>query len=294
MNAQIETETEIEHSRCGSAWKSRMAAGSIVALLSDLRRKGVFDSRGYDAARLRRCIIARMTACGAPSLDDFRRRIDADGDELALLRSTLLGESKPFAEESETWRVLAKRLRQRPPARREGRVRIWCVGCGSGEEVFSLAILLVEAFGVARVRRTFELVGTDIDEAALAQATNAAYAAVRATRLPASLVARHFRHDGATLRVRDAIRALARFERHDLLRDEPRPGTAVVVCRHLVEQLSGWGRRRALSCILTSLDRGGLLLVGRDEHFPLECDELVPRDPRHRIFERTGVEGGRP
>lgn len=174
--------------------------------------------------------------------------------------SSFFRDARPFAHFRET---LARLGAARPPG---VPLRIWSAACSTGQEAYSLAMLVAEA-KAALAGRAVEILGTDLSRAALARARQGLYSRFEVERgLPPSLLARHFRKEGAGFRVSGALRAMVCWRRHNLLeRLAPAGRFDVVFCRNVLLYFDPPTREGVLERIAATLPADGLLYLGGAE-----------------------------
>jgi two-component system CheB/CheR fusion protein len=198
--------------------------GDLEALLDYVHERRNFDFRGYKRASLTRRVVKRMQAVG---VDDYRRYIEvleANPGEFAELFNTILINVTGLLRDRDAWAVLADTVISRlAGAKAPGEpVRVWSAGCASGEEAYSLAVLLAEAFGEERFRESVKIYATDADDEALAEARRGRY---RYQNLVEAFgeerAQRFFDADGDYGVFRGDLRRALIFGRHDLVQDPP-------------------------------------------------------------------------
>lgn len=219
----------------------------------------------YKDRCLRRRLAVRMRACGAASLAEYAALLAGSPTETERLLATLTINVTEFFRNPEVWDRLEAELLPVMRTRR-GAVRAWTAGCASGEEPYSLALLLqtltTEVPGAAAHRPLID--ATDIDAASLERARAGVYPAAA---VPAGV--RHTRlleQAGAQVRVPAAIRGSVRIRRHDLLGDPaPEPPYDLVLCRNVIIYFEREAQDRLLGRFIDALHPGGLLVLGRVE-----------------------------
>jgi two-component system CheB/CheR fusion protein len=187
------------------------------------------------------------------------------------------------------YRSLEQRVLPELIERCQGRpVRVWCPGCSTGEEVYSLALL---ACRLASGRpRPLTILGTDIDRKALAVAEAGRYPLSRLERVPESERRELFERDGDELRVGPRLRRLCRFQAANLLRDEPPHPTDLVVCRNLLIFLDAEEQERIFATFHRILPEGGFLVLGAVERVSRRAAEwFEATDARERIYRHRTV-----
>lgn len=240
-----------------------MSEHELSARLLDLieRRLGIAAgpgrTPGWLTSRLERA--ARGLVGGAVlSPTDVVGYFEAHPEELERLAELVrVGETR-FFRDPEQWQALASAMQRRraPP---NGRLFGLSAGCSTGEEAWTLAMVLANA-----AIGTFRVVGVDRSSAALDQARSGAYSAESAANVPAAY-ARHVQIDAGGLRVTPALRASVSFAQRDLLSGPPPGNYDVVVCKNLLIYLSQEAALRVLRALFAALAPAGLLLVARAE-----------------------------
>lgn len=219
----------------------------------------------YKDRCLRRRLAVRMRACGLASLGEYAALLVDSPDETERLLATLTINVTGFFRNPEVWDRLEEAVA--PLVRmRHGAVRAWSAGCASGEEAYSLALLLCQAGAQALgpAARPPLIDATDIDAESLALARAATYPrrALPAGSPRAGLLAA----EGEDLRVPEAVRRVVRVRRHDLLVDPaPEPPYDLVLCRNVIIYFEREAQDQLLERFIDALHPGGLLVLGRVE-----------------------------
>jgi chemotaxis protein methyltransferase CheR len=225
--------------------------------LSEHKRNMVFN-------RLVRRLRARGQTGFAPYLDQVQA---AGSDERQAFVNALTTNLTAFFREPHHFELLAQRVRESARRADAPPLRIWCSACSTGEEAWSIAMVLREA------GRAAEIVATDIDSDVLATAQDGIYSAERGAGLGRERLHRHFlRGTGdneGLLRVRPELRTMVRFGQFNLQSTAwPRTKFDVIFCRNVVIYFNRQAQRRLAERLADSLAPGGLLLVGHAESFP--------------------------
>lgn len=203
--------------------------------------------------------LRRAARATGLDLDAFRARLRArDARCLAeLVEAAVVGETY-FFRHPEQLEAVREVLLQRAP--RERALRIWSAGCATGEEPYSLAMLLLEA-GRAGCRD--RVLGTDVSVRALAVAAEGIYGAWSLRRIEPAACARHFEGAPPQVRVRDEVRAAVELRRHNLYSDAAPPGPFdLVVCRNVLIYFAPHTAREIAARLLDAVSPGGILLLG--------------------------------
>ncbi|MGD9942421.1 MAG: protein-glutamate O-methyltransferase CheR [Burkholderiaceae bacterium] len=240
-------------------------AGAIAGIVDEMRVRTGIEFGHYRPATLERRIRNRMILAGVASLPDYLERLRADGGEAASLLERLTIKVSRFYRNAYTFDQLSKLAIPRLAADAGGPLRLWCAGCGRGEEAYTLAMLLHEA-GVDG-----SVLATDIDGCALAEARQGRYPEGALIELPGRLRERYLRPvDGGGRRcyeVDEALRARVRFAVHDLLAGMPPCPAAfhLVSCRNVVIYFAPSAQRRAFDTLQQALAPGAFMCLGEAE-----------------------------
>lgn len=215
----------------------------------------------YRSSTLHRRLQQRMAVQGCASMTAYLRILDKDPSEVERLHESFLIKVSSFFRDPGSWRSLAKRIASyHPPPGMP--VRAWSAGCATGEEAYSLAILLAHRFGVGADWKVF---ATDLDADALQVARTGRYRNADLEAVPAADRARYFQQEGLSWRVGRELRGHVVFGRHNLLRDPPLRGMDVLACRNVLVYVNRAEKRRALLRLTASVRPGGYLFLGNAE-----------------------------
>jgi chemotaxis methyl-accepting protein methylase len=252
---------------------------ALQALLRQIERRGLMVS-SYKEPCLRRRLAVRMRARGVHTFGAYADVLERDPAELDRLLDALTINVTRFFRNPETYAAL--RTRVVPDLAARGRpVTIWSAGCATGEEPYSLAILLREAGVRARID------ATDLDPGALDALRRAEYPAPAVAEVPPDLLARHF-SAGPPFKLAAATARLVNPIRHDLTRDAaPAPPYDFITCRNVVIYFDRPTQERLFSRFWDALGPGGWLLLGKVETlFGPARGRFEVADARERLFRR--------
>jgi two-component system, chemotaxis family, CheB/CheR fusion protein len=268
---------------------------SFEALLRYLRDSRGFDFTGYKRTSLMRRVRHRMDQAGYPSYEQYLDVLQASSDEFASLFNTILINVTAFFRDPDAWEfvsdeVIPRMLAERGP---NDPIRVWSAGCASGQEAYTLAMLLAEALGPDAFRQRVKIYATDIDEEALAEARAASYDARAVESVPADLLVRYFEQvNGRYIFHKDLRRAVI-FGRNDLVKDAPISRVDLLVCRNTLMYLNAETQRNVLGRLHFALGPQGTLFLGHAEMLLSHGDRFTPLNLKHRIFRKAaGTHGG--
>ena len=167
-------------------------------------------------------------------------------------------------------------------------LRMWSAGCATGEEAYSLALLVNDLLENLTTKPTVRIFATDLDDSALAFARLGVYPKTALVDVPADLVARHFRERDGAYEANKDLRSLLVFGRHDLAERPPFPNTDLVLCRNVLIYFTPRLQQRALDIFEYSLRNGGYLVLGKSESSRPGNSSFTVFDQNQRIFRRAG------
>jgi chemotaxis methyl-accepting protein methylase len=261
---------------------------ALDALMAQITRDRGFGCHAYKESCLRRRLAVRMRARGVHTFGDYAQVLQSHPDEYDKLLDALTINVTKFYRNRETWDALAERFLPGVWAAREGAVRVWSAGCASGEEPYTLAILLLEQARRAPSRGVPRVDATDVDATILARAEAGIYQAPAFDEMPEELTHRYFSAE-VPRRVHDEVRGLIRFRRHDLLKDAPpEPPYDLIVCRNVIIYFDRASQATLFERFIDALAPGGLLVLGKVETMSGTARaRLTLEEPRERIYRRT-------
>ncbi len=255
----------------------------LCALL--LARRG-FDLGRYKERCVKRRIAARVRACGFYAASPYLARLETDEAELDALLAAITINVSQFFRNPSTFQVLERQvlpaLVRQARAAGERRLRLWSVGCASGEEPYSLALLAEELQGPGL---EIEIWASDISAPVLDRAIAGYYDEQRLAEVPEALRTRYFVAEGDGYRLREEIRRRVRFQQQDILGEEDFPRANLILCRNVLIYFSRADQERILRRFAATLEPGGYLVLGRAEILLGEIRELFAAEhPDERIF----------
>lgn len=275
-----------------AADQQEVSADGIAKILSRVRKHVGIDFSAYKPTTVTRRIEHRMSIRQIPSIDDYVDRLD-DSDEVnALAREMLIGVTR-FFRNVEAWKALAEKVIPEivDSAGVDGRsaVRCWSVGCSTGEEAYTLAMLFHEALTATGAGLEVKVFATDVDTRALRTAARGVYPDSIAADVSPERLQRFFVKDGDQYRVSRELRQSVIFAPHDILKDPPFSRLDLVSCRNLLIYLKPERQKTVLSNFGYALGNGGFLLLGKSENTGGDESSLfAPVDGPCRLFRYTG------
>ncbi|NCE85675.1 PAS domain S-box protein [Pseudomonas koreensis] len=271
----------------------------LLDILIQLRAITGHDFKHYKRATVLRRIERRLQVTAQPDLAAYYNFLQEHPDETkALLGDMLIGVTNFFRDreafealERDVIPNLVKSLEDSVPHREQ--VRIWSAGCSTGEEAYSLAMLVAEQLALDASGAKMQVFATDIDERAITHGRNGVYPEAIITDVPPPRLRQYFaKEKNQHYRVRKEIREKVLFAKHSLLADPPFSQIDLIVCRNLLIYLDREVQRDILQMFHFALRPGGYLFLGSSESADGCLDLFVPVDKRNRIFRvRAGSSG---
>ena len=258
-------------------------------LLEFLRTTRGFDFTGYKRGSLMRRIEHRMAIAGVTGFAEYHDYLEVHPEEYPELFNTILINVTSFFRDADAWEALAHDVLPGLLAARsaDAPVRVWCAGCSSGEEAYTLAIVLAEALGDEAFRRRVKIYATDVDEEALSQARHAAYPAKALEAVPEALRSKYFEASNGRNAFRLDLRRSVIFGRHDLVQDAPISRIDLLVCRNVLMYFNAEAQERILSRLHFALAPAGVIFLGKAEMLLAHAALFTPVDLKHRLFARA-------
>ncbi len=277
----------------GSDLFGSRAAQDWRDILSLLRTRTGQDFSNYKPATIRRRVERRMSVRGLGALSEYAQVMRENPDESLLLMKELLISVTNFFRDPETFAAIEKRVLPLVFQPRAGspseQIRVWSAGCATGEEAYSIAILLAECAGSMVDAPAVQVFATDLDEQAIAVAREGLYSEADVADLSPVRLARFFQREAGGYRVRRELRDMVLFAHHNVIRDPPFSHLDLIVCRNLLIYLNRTVQERLLETFHFALRPGGYLFLGTSEWADGGADLFVAIDKDAHIFESRTV-----
>jgi two-component system, chemotaxis family, CheB/CheR fusion protein len=260
------------------------------ALLVFLRERRGFDFTGYKRPSLMRRVRRRMTDIGIGSMSEYQDFLEVHPDEFTPLFNTVLINVTSFFRDRPSWEHLRDRLLPQLLESAGPTIRVWSAGCASGQEAYSLAILLAEALGAAAFRQRVKIYATDVDEEALAQARMAVYTERELAGLAPAQIDEYFQPEGGRFAFRKDLRRAVIFGRNDLVQDAPISHVDLLLCRNTLMYFNAEAQSRILSRLHFALNPEGVLFLGKAEMLLSHSQLFAPVDLSRRFFRKRDAQ----
>ncbi|MDR7279266.1 two-component system CheB/CheR fusion protein [Catenuloplanes atrovinosus] len=257
-------------------------------LLLYLKEARGFDFTGYKRSSLVRRVGRRMATLQIADYADYADHLQVHPDEFTALFNTILINVTSFFRDPEAWDSLRRTVLEPMVASKASGapIRLWSAGCASGEEAYTLAMLLGEVLGPDELRQRVKIYATDVDEEQLDEARHATYDAAALKAVPPDLAAKYFEPAGQRYQFRPDLRRTVIFGRNDLVQDAPISRIDVLTCRNTLMYFTPETQARVLGRFHFALADTGTLFLGRAETLRHHSPLFLPTDVKHRIFRR--------
>jgi two-component system CheB/CheR fusion protein len=259
------------------------------SLLEYIHRSRGFDFSGYKRASLKRRIKKRMQMVTIADYGSYQDYLEVHPEEFRVLFDTILINVTAFFRDPAAWEVLGREIVPRLVAARppDEPIRLWSAGCASGEEAYSLAIMMAEALGMDEMRARVKIYATDADEGALTKARQATFEAKELQGLSHALLEKYLEPVGHRYVLNKDLRRVVIFGRHDLIQDAPISKIDLLTCRNTLMYFNTETQARILERFHFALMEHGFLFLGKAETLLAYNQSFIPVDLKHRIFTKA-------
>jgi two-component system CheB/CheR fusion protein len=274
-------------------------AGGLEKIFLLLRSQTGHDFSLYKRSTINRRIERRMAVHQIDKLEDYLRYMQLTRGEVdALFRDLLIGVTN-FFRDPELFETLQKHV---IPKLFVGKgtnqvIRVWVPGCSTGEEAYSIAMLLREHMEESKESFKVQVFATDIDRAAIDHARGGVYPATIVADVAAERLAHFFEQDhpdGSTYRIRKTIRDMLIFSEHDLIKDPPFSKLDLISCRNLLIYMGPELQKKIMPLFHYALNPGGMLMLGSSESVGDFVNLFKTIDRKGKIYQRKTDEVGGP
>jgi two-component system, chemotaxis family, CheB/CheR fusion protein len=267
--------------------RTRSAMSDILGLLHE--RCG-HDLSGYKESTILRRMQRRTQLHRMTELDDYAEFVRNSPEEAELLFNDLLIPVTNFLRDPDVFDELQRRIVPRlfRDKGRGDRVRVWSVGCSTGEEPYSIAILLLEHAETLKDPPQIQIFASDLHDASLERARHGVYPCTIEADVSPERLRRYFTREGDEYVVTRDVREAVVFAKHDLLSDPPFSHTDLISCRNLLIYLKREVQRDAIALFHYALEPGGVLFLGTSETLD-RPDLFSVIDKKSGLFERRNV-----
>ena len=261
---------------------------AMDGLLEIVRRRSGVDFRLYKQATIQRRLARRMAMQNTETLSDYLNLLRHDSGETDALFDDLLIKVTEFFRDAPVFEALKETAF--PSLARSGPeeepIRIWVPGCSTGEEIYSIAICLLEFLEAAGLSRRVLMFGTDASERVIERARTGTYDDSVMSGVSPERVRRFFTRIDSGYQVNRNVREMCVFSRHVLGLDPPLSRMDLISCRNLLIYFAAALQQRVIETLAYAIRLPGYLLVGRSENTGRLSEFFAPVDDAHRLYTR--------
>jgi two-component system CheB/CheR fusion protein len=281
----------IGYVRNWGAYDTGQRGDALTTVFNLLRTRTGHDFREYKERTFQRRVERRMQVVQTTKLEDYAERLQREPDEVnALFRDLLIGVTDFFRDAAAFQALEALVI----PKLFEGKgaedeVRVWVAGCSTGEEAYSIAILLREYLEKSSSPPKVQVFATDIDEIAMGVARAARYPASVVKEVSPERLRRFFVHEAGTYRVVKQLRDMCIFSAHSVIRDPPFSRLDLISCRNLLIYLKPGVQSQIIPLFHYALRPSGYLFLGSSENVSRQTELFTSLDRKNRVFRRRDL-----
>jgi two-component system CheB/CheR fusion protein len=272
--------------------KDEVDKGDLDALLQKIHDEHRYDFREYKEASIQRRINKRLIENHLTTYEQYAALLDDNPDEYSKLFDTLLINVSEFFRDPEAWEVIENEIIPEIMAKksRGDHIRVWSASCSTGEEPYTIAILLAEKLGDSVADYEIRIYGTDIDENALHEARKGIYRPESLKNVKMEYLDKYFTQENGSYKVKRIIRQMVAFGKQDLVKDAPISHTDLIICRNVLIYFKLSLQNRVIAKFHYALDRSGYIFFGKSESMLVGSKLFSPINKKWRVFKKIPVD----
>lgn len=274
-------------SRMSASGKNFLEAAAFKKLKKVLNENTDVNFECYRESYLKRRVKVRLMATKTGTYSDYIRYLKANPDEYKLLVNDLTINYTKFFRDPDVFSFLKESILPELFASKRW-VRIWSAGCATGEEPYTVAILVHEVLKQRLKNHRVSIYASDLDRAALAKAKSGEYTSHRVNCVEERILNKYFERDNEIYRVKNFVKQLVHFEEQDLMTPPRRRNLDLILCRNVMIYFSREIQRKIYMNFYDSLRDDGYLITGKIELVAGEANKkFVDVDPQCRVYKKA-------
>lgn len=263
----------------------------VETFLDEVRERFGLDFNGYKTPTIMRRLQRRIVATDSDNLPGYIEYLHGHPEEYQQLINAFLIKVTEFFRDPDLFTYLRETIVPdlvTQSRKRGNELRIWSAGCATGEEAYSLAIVISEVLGTALEHFNVRIFATDADAEAIAFARRGIFPASALTHMPEELVSKYFTKEDGNYQIKKRVRGLTVFGQHDLSGRAPFPHIDMILCRNVLIYFTPDLQQRTLKLFAYSLRDSGYLVLGKAETPGALSEFLAPVHKIHKVYRRHG------
>lgn len=261
----------------------------FMAISELLRERRQFDLAQYKDRCIRRRIAKRLRVCKVTNVAAYLERLQIDREELDTLLATISIHVSQFFRNPDTFRIIEQKLLpdlcRRARLAGDKNLTIWSAGCASGEEPYSLALLVDD---MAAEDLDIRILATDISAPVLESARQGLFEATRLKEVPKGVLDKYFQTVDGRYKLVDRVMDKVEFIRHNIMTAEEYPAADLILCRNVLIYFTREEQDRILTHFAEALPENGALVLGRSETMTGDVRRFFRSEfPVERVYRRT-------
>ncbi|MFY7788666.1 MAG: chemotaxis protein CheB, partial [Thermoflexibacteraceae bacterium] len=262
-------------------------SSSLQQIFSILSQRTGTDFANYKPSTILRRLEKRIAALQLKNIDDYLKFLENNPKEVDTLFDTILIGVTSFFRDKEAFESLEEYIAKIVQAKRKTEtIRIWVVGCATGEEAYSIAIILKKLLKKYEKECGVQLFATDIDEKAIAKARKGVYPAHTLTEMPEDLIEQYFLKKGNDYELIKPIRSMVLFSKHDITNNPPFLKLDLITCRNLLIYFGTNLQKQIMPVFHYALNPHGYLFLGKSETVGHFSSLFSTVDAKSKIFQQ--------
>jgi two-component system CheB/CheR fusion protein len=246
------------------------------------------DFSDYKLSTVHRRLERRMNANRVHNIHDYVDILVKRSQEISLLRKDLLVIVTSFFRDKEAFEALKEQIEATIISKKERSLyKVWVPGCATGEEAYSIAMVLNDILTEKGLNLKLQIFATDISDDAIEKARRASYTREDILHLDESIISRYFTRRDGLYTLNKSLRDTIIFSKHDIVKDPPFLKVDLISCRNLLIYFNNALQERIFNIFAYSLNEQGLLFLGKSENTSLLEAQFITLDSKWKIFKRT-------
>jgi two-component system CheB/CheR fusion protein len=270
----------------GRAFIPDLAKSALDTVMQKLSQRTGTDFTKYKPATLGRRLDRRITALGLQDAEEYLETLEGRPGELEALFNTVLIGVTYFFRDLEAFERIRECLREILKGSPETKIRFWVPGCATGEEAYSLALLVAEHLGPRLPDFDVQIFATDIDDQAITTARKGLYPASALENVSEEMLRKYFQRRGDHYEVSKSIRSLILFSRHDVTTNPPFLKLDLISCRNLLIYFNQELQNHVLPIFHYALKPDAFLFLGKSETVGVYSDLFKVVDQKYKVYQR--------